>query len=169
MANWPFIHKLIIIICLFARQETETANDHRQEGRTWTKSIRGYLTALLRTLVLYSSPMVLSWPASSSMASLLGNLWCSEALSGCSLLGSRSGRGPCWLDASWCSSLSDSAAEKVKSIHNIRHKLHPEIFLPFLLFNFLLFHFFTLWLTWEQMFKYEETDFYWVHTASSYA
>lgn len=75
------------------------------------------LTALCRTAALYSSPMVLSWLAtlltSNSRAALsLGALFWLVTQDGCSLWGSRSGRGPCSPLASWCSSLSESVAQK---------------------------------------------------------
>lgn len=82
-----------------------------------TEHAAALLTALRRTVALYSSPMVLSWLAtlltSNSRAALsLGALFWLVTQDGCSLWGSRSGRGPCPPLASWCSSLSESMAQK---------------------------------------------------------
>lgn len=69
------------------------------------------LTALRRSAALNSSPMALSW-----LATLLTSSSCSASppgagQGGCSPWGSRSGRGPRRLKASWCSSLSEPEVE----------------------------------------------------------
>lgn len=86
-------------------------------GRDFNSHAVALLTALRRIVALYSSPMVLSWLAtlltSNSRAALsLGALFWLVTQDGCSLWGSRSGRGPCPPSASRCSSLSESTAQK---------------------------------------------------------
>lgn len=114
---WAYSHSL------YDQLQTDT---HDQNMRITHWSPVPPLTALRRTVALNSSPMALSWLATllisiSCTASSLGALWCVETQDGCSFWGSRSGRGPCRLQASWCSSLSESAAGKIKYIQKIRY------------------------------------------------
>lgn len=81
----------------------------------------GAMCTLCRTVALNSSPITLSWLAtllssSSCTASPLGARCCGEAQDGCSFWGSRSGRGPCRLEACSCSSLSESDCSPEKSL-----------------------------------------------------